>query len=133
MEYKTIANIGKPISRLVLGTMIISDQEPERSFKLLDDAFALGCTTLDTAHVYGGGHSERGIGAWMQARGNREQVVVISKGCHHKRRPQTRYALRHRRRLARLAGAVADGLHRCLHAAPRRSQPTRRPYRGGAE
>lgn len=83
MEYRTITNIEKPVSRLVLGTMIISDLEPERSFKLLDDAFALGCTTLDTAHGYGGGHSERGIGAWMQARGNRENVVVISKGAHH--------------------------------------------------
>lgn len=83
MQYRTIISVEKPVSRLVLGTMIISGQEAERSFKLLDDAFTLGCTTLDTAHVYGGGHSERGIGAWMQARGNREDVVVISKGCHH--------------------------------------------------
>ena len=82
MKYSSLPGIDKPISRLVLGTMVISDQEPERSFRLLDEAFALGCTTLDTAHVYGGGHSERGIGAWMQARGNREQVVILSKGCH---------------------------------------------------
>ncbi len=83
MQYGTIAGIHKPVSRLVLGTMIISVQEQERSFALLDAAVELGCTTLDTAHVYAGGNSERGIGRWMQARGNREQMVIISKGCHH--------------------------------------------------
>ena len=83
MQYKTINGIHKPVSRLVLGTMIVDDREQERSFRLLDEAFALGCTALDTANVYAGGHSERGIGAWMQARGCREQMVIISKGCHH--------------------------------------------------
>ena len=83
MQYGSIAGVNKPASRLVLGTMIISIQERERSFGLLDAALELGCTTLDTAHVYAGGNSERGIGQWMQERGNREQVVIISKGCHH--------------------------------------------------
>jgi aryl-alcohol dehydrogenase-like predicted oxidoreductase len=83
MKYGSIAGVNKPVSRLVLGTMIISIQDRERSFDLLDAALEMGCTTLDTAHVYAGGNSERGIGQWMQERGNREQVVIISKGCHH--------------------------------------------------
>jgi aryl-alcohol dehydrogenase-like predicted oxidoreductase len=83
MQYATIEGVDKPVSRLVLGTMIVSDQEQERSFTLLDAAFGMGGNTLDTAHGYGGGHSERGIGQWMAARGNREQVVVVTKGCHH--------------------------------------------------
>ncbi|MBN1937674.1 MAG: aldo/keto reductase [Anaerolineae bacterium] len=83
MQYRTIPNIDTPISRLVLGTMIVDDRELEHSFSLLDQVFALGCTALDTANVYAGGHSERGIGAWMQARDCREQVVIVSKGCHH--------------------------------------------------
>jgi aryl-alcohol dehydrogenase-like predicted oxidoreductase len=83
MQYSTIPGVTKPVSRLILGTMIISAQEPERSFALLDAAFEMGGNALDTAHVYAGGNSERGIGQWMKARGNREQVVVISKGCHH--------------------------------------------------
>ena len=82
MHYSTINGINKPVSRLVLGTMIVDDREQERSFRLLDEAFARGCTALDTANVYAGGHSERGIGAWMQARGCREQMVILSKGCH---------------------------------------------------
>lgn len=84
MRYGTICGVTQRVSRLVLGTMIISD-EPDRregSFALLDAMVALGGNALDTAHVYGGGHSERGIGLWLEARGNREELVVISKGCH---------------------------------------------------
>jgi aryl-alcohol dehydrogenase-like predicted oxidoreductase len=83
MQYGSVAGVDKPVSRLILGTMIISSREPERSFALLDAAFAHGCTTFDTAHVYGGGYSERGLGQWMRERGNRDQVVIVSKGCHH--------------------------------------------------
>ncbi len=85
MEYGTVVGIDKPVSRLVLGTMIISIQERERSFALLDAAVELGWTAFDTAHGYAGGDSERGLGQWMQERGNREQVVIVSKGCHHNR------------------------------------------------
>jgi aryl-alcohol dehydrogenase-like predicted oxidoreductase len=83
MQYGTIEGVDKPVARLVLGTMIVSSRDLERSFALLDAVFALGGNALDTAHVYAGGDSERGIGQWMFERGNRDQVVVISKGCHH--------------------------------------------------
>jgi aryl-alcohol dehydrogenase-like predicted oxidoreductase len=82
MQYGTIPGVEKPVARLVLGTMIVSSQETERSFALLDAVHAMGGNAFDTAHVYAGGNSERGIGQWMQERGNREQVVIISKGCH---------------------------------------------------
>lgn len=83
MQYGCVAGVQKPVSRLILGTMIVSSQERERSFALLDAALELGCTAFDTAHGYAGGNSERGLGLWMAERGNREQVVIISKGCHH--------------------------------------------------
>ena len=82
MQYGRVPGVEIPISRLVLGTMIINRQQRERSFALLDAAFELGCTALDTAHVYAGGDSERAIGDWMQARGNRDKVVILSKGSH---------------------------------------------------
>lgn len=82
MQYGSVSGVDKPVSRLVLGTMIVSGQEKERSFALLDAVFALGGNALDTAHIYAGGHSERGIGEWMQERGNREQVVIVTKGGH---------------------------------------------------
>lgn len=82
MFYGEVNGVRKPISRLVLGTMIINTRELKKSFDLLDTTFELGCTTLDTAHVYAGGESERGIGRWMEARGNRDKVVILSKGGH---------------------------------------------------
>jgi aryl-alcohol dehydrogenase-like predicted oxidoreductase len=49
----------------------------------MDAAVERGCTALDTAHVYGGGDSERAIGRWMEARGNRDRMVIVGKGGHH--------------------------------------------------
>ena len=86
MRYGTIPGIAKPLSRVVLGTMIISsggNGEYERSAALLDAALELGVTVLDTAVGYAGGESERGIGRWMQERQVRDRVVVLTKGCHH--------------------------------------------------
>lgn len=82
MEYGSVTGIKKPVSRLVLGTMIISVRELQKSFNFLDAAFEHGCTTFDTARRYHGGESELGIGQWMKHRGNRDKVVIISKGCH---------------------------------------------------
>jgi aryl-alcohol dehydrogenase-like predicted oxidoreductase len=83
MEHADVPGVGKPVSRLVLGTMIVNTNAMEESARLLDDAVELGYTTLDTAHVYGGGNSERAIGQWMADRGNRDQMVILSKGAHH--------------------------------------------------
>ena len=75
----------KQLSQIVLGTMIVGLQNYEESKALLDDALALGINTLDIALVYGGGDSERAIGQWMQERGNREEVFLITKGAHPNR------------------------------------------------
>ncbi len=83
MEYGTIPGVNKPVARLVLGSMFVGTLDRARCFALLDDIFALGGNTFDTAHVYAGGNSERLLGEWMEARGNREQVVILTKGCHH--------------------------------------------------
>jgi aryl-alcohol dehydrogenase-like predicted oxidoreductase len=83
MQYTRLAGVEKPVARIVLGSMIVTALEPERSFALLDDVLALGGNTIDTAHVYAGGQSERAIGLWMEARGCRERMVILTKGCHH--------------------------------------------------
>jgi aryl-alcohol dehydrogenase-like predicted oxidoreductase len=83
MQYGTIPGVDKPVSRLVQGTVMISSENIERSYKLLDEVFALGCRTLDTAHGYGLGDSERTLGGWMAERGVRDQIVIIGKGAHH--------------------------------------------------
>ncbi len=83
MRYGMVPGLPQKLSRLVLGTMIVSTQDTQRSFQLLDAALDLGCNTLDTAHVYAGGNRERAIGQWLQERKNRDKVTIISKGAHH--------------------------------------------------
>jgi aryl-alcohol dehydrogenase-like predicted oxidoreductase len=61
---------------------MLSMAERDRSFELLDAVFGQGGTTFDTAHVYGQGDVERTLGAWVNGRGLREQVVIIGKGAH---------------------------------------------------
>jgi aryl-alcohol dehydrogenase-like predicted oxidoreductase len=78
-----LPGLGQPLSRVVLGTMIIDKNRQDDSSALLDAALARGINVLDTANVYAGGNSERGIGVWMKSRGCRDQVVILTKGCHH--------------------------------------------------
>ncbi len=84
MRYGEISGINKPVARIIQGTtMIGSDLNESESFALLDQIYELGGNTLDTAHVYGGGKSERGIGRWLQSRGLRDNMVIITKGGAH--------------------------------------------------
>jgi aryl-alcohol dehydrogenase-like predicted oxidoreductase len=83
MQYGKLPGIDKPISRLVQGTVMVNSKEQEAGFRLLDEVFALGCTTFDTAHVYGSGDNERTVGKWVRERGLRDKVVMIGKGAHH--------------------------------------------------
>jgi aryl-alcohol dehydrogenase-like predicted oxidoreductase len=89
MEYGKVYGIDKPVSRIVFGTdrlhsrtvqwLPVNDLQ-RQAFSLLDRSFELGCNSFDTARIYG--DSERTLGAWMRKRRIRDEVVVISKGCH---------------------------------------------------
>ena len=83
MEYGTIAHVKKPVSRLVHGTIMLREDEMEKGFDLLDEVYEAGCRTWDIAHIYGGGQCERVVGQWQDARGNRDEIVILTKGCHH--------------------------------------------------
>jgi aryl-alcohol dehydrogenase-like predicted oxidoreductase len=84
MRYGEISGVNKPVARVVQGsTMIGSDLDEAQSFALLDQVYELDCNTIDTAHVYSGGESERIIGRWMQARGVRDKLILITKGAAH--------------------------------------------------
>ncbi|MDF2758713.1 MAG: aldo/keto reductase, partial [Thermomicrobiales bacterium] len=39
MQYGTIPGVDKPVSRLVQGTVMISSENIERSYRLLDEVF----------------------------------------------------------------------------------------------
>jgi aryl-alcohol dehydrogenase-like predicted oxidoreductase len=85
MKYDRINGLNKDVSRMVFGCdWIFAD--PERlpcSFQALDEVAGIGCNAFDTAHVYCGGDSERALGLWMEARGNRDRMVILTKGSHH--------------------------------------------------
>lgn len=83
MIYDKVNGVDKPVSRLALGTDYMNTRELEKNFAFLDEVFEIGCNTLDTAHVYGGGDGERVIGRWMKERNNRDRMVIITKGAHH--------------------------------------------------
>ncbi len=57
----------------------------QRSFEVLDSYVAAGGNFIDTADSYGrrgpggAGESERIVGRWIAARGNREQLVIATK------------------------------------------------------
>jgi aryl-alcohol dehydrogenase-like predicted oxidoreductase len=54
------------------------------AFALLDAAWELGITALDTADAYGGGRSETWIGEWLAGKGAavRERVAITTKTFH---------------------------------------------------
>ena len=86
MNYGRVPGVEKPVAWIVQGTVMIRSEEEgqeERCFALLDEVFAEGGTTFDTAHQYGWGDCERTLGRWIRDRGLREEVVVIGKGAHH--------------------------------------------------
>lgn len=83
MTYGRMDWIDKPVAQLVHGTTMLSTKAEQAGLDLLDGVFAAGGTTFDTAHDYGSGECERVLGTWMERRSNREQVVILTKGCHH--------------------------------------------------
>ena len=84
MNYGDIEGVKKPVARVIQGTtMIGSDLNEQESFALLDQVYELGCNTLDTAHIYSGGNSERILGRWLQSRDHRDDVVIVTKGGAH--------------------------------------------------
>src|SRR5690606_2560438 len=82
MKYGTVAGVDKPVSRLVQGTIPLTEDDVPGSFALLDAVYEHGCRTFDTAHGYGSGACERVLGAWYNDRGVRDEIVVLGKGAH---------------------------------------------------
>jgi aryl-alcohol dehydrogenase-like predicted oxidoreductase len=82
---------GIPIeaSRICLGSAGVGTAiSKDDSFAVMDAFIEAGGNFLDTAHIYaawiegGWGVSERTIGQWVRARGNRDDLVIATKGGH---------------------------------------------------
>ncbi len=83
MRFGSIEGVDKPVSRVVQGTMMCTTKDQGWTNAFLDVVFENGINTFDTAHAYGTGECERSVGHWFNKRGNREDIVIIGKGCHH--------------------------------------------------
>ncbi|MHA7962561.1 aldo/keto reductase [Paenibacillus sp. CAU 1782] len=83
MEYINIEGCAKPVSRLMKGTDYFRHETYEKAAANLDAFFAIGGNSLDTAHIYCGGQSEEVIGRYMKERGNRDKLIIMTKGAHH--------------------------------------------------
>jgi aryl-alcohol dehydrogenase-like predicted oxidoreductase len=88
MKYNPLGRTGISVSEICLGTMTWGSQNSEQdAHDQLDYAFSQGVNFIDTAELYPTtplsaetyGDTERFIGSWMKARGNRDKVVLASK------------------------------------------------------
>ena len=92
METRELGRSGIAVSRIVLGCgnfggigsspAFFGRGTPKKeALRLLDTAWELGITTLDTADAYGGGRSETFIGEWLRTKSAaaRERVVIATK------------------------------------------------------
>ena len=88
MRMCRLGQTGLEIAPLVLGGNVFGwTTDRETSFAILDAFVDAGFNAIDTADVYNryapgleGGESERMIGDWMHERGNRDRVILITKG-----------------------------------------------------
>jgi len=82
MEYARIDNVDKDVSRIVQGLIMLSEERLDEAFELLDGVYEAGINTFDGAYTYGRGRCNRAFGKWVAARGLRDEVVILDKGCH---------------------------------------------------
>lgn len=88
MEKRKLGKSGLLVAPLAFGGNVFGwSADQATTFTLLDEFTASGFNLVDTADVYSrwvpgnqGGESETIIGKWMQQRGNRDKVVIATKG-----------------------------------------------------
>lgn len=83
MEYISIKGTDRSVSRLIKGTDYFRHNNFDTVCENLDAFLEIGGNTLDTANGYTGGESEQVIGRYMKLRGNRDRIVILTKGAHH--------------------------------------------------
>ena len=87
IQYRRLGRTGLKVSPLCLGSMQFGWTADEKtSFAVMDAFSEAGGNFIDTADIYSrwvegnnGGVSEEVIGRWLQARGNRQQMIIATK------------------------------------------------------
>ncbi|MCB9100171.1 MAG: aldo/keto reductase [Anaerolineales bacterium] len=87
MKKRILGNSDLSIAPVVFGGNVLGwTIDEQQSFAILDQFIEAGFNAIDTADVYSrwadghqGGESETVIGNWLKARGNRDEIVLITK------------------------------------------------------
>lgn len=80
MKYAEIPYIDKKVSRIFYGTAAMPFVTGFGGKDQLDRMVALGINAIDTARGYGG--AEIAVGKWLDKRGRRDDMVILTKCCH---------------------------------------------------
>src|SRR2546427_12786691 len=92
MEYRALGRTGMRVSVLGLGCggfggigsapeLFGKGEDKQAAFALMNRAWDAGINYFDTADSYGGGASERMIGAWLQGR-NVPDPIISAQGVY---------------------------------------------------
>ncbi|NJJ40461.1 aldo/keto reductase [Paenibacillus apii] len=84
MEFVQVSDTGLKASRIGLGTWAIGGwmwggSDDAESIRTIHAALDRGINLIDTAPVYGFGHSEEVVGQAVQSYGKRDQIVIATK------------------------------------------------------
>jgi 1-deoxyxylulose-5-phosphate synthase len=84
MRYIDMSGVERPVSVIGLGTTsrIFTPSGDDQAAEVIDAYLGVGGTCIDTAHIYGLGESEKALGRWLEESGRREEILLITKGCH---------------------------------------------------
>lgn len=80
MRAVKVEGLRVPVSRFIYGTATARMTAGENADDILDAALEAGITTFDTARLYG--EAERVLGGWIERRGVRGRVNILTKGCY---------------------------------------------------
>jgi predicted dehydrogenase/aryl-alcohol dehydrogenase-like predicted oxidoreductase len=80
MRHGSLPGLEKPVSRLVMG--VDNQRDVTHAAVMFDDYAERGGNTFDTAWMYNDGRQEDLLGRWIEARGVRDDMVIIGKGAH---------------------------------------------------
>jgi aryl-alcohol dehydrogenase-like predicted oxidoreductase len=120
MPSRTLGRTGIAVSRIGLGCggfggvgsapAFFGKGESEAEARdILDAAWEMGITLFDTADAYGGGRSEKAIGAWLRTKGSevRGSIVLTTKVFHSVVGDPADHGLRRGRILRQIDGSLA--------------------------
>lgn len=117
MEYRSLGRTGQRVSVLGLGCggfggvgsapeLFGQGEDRRAAFALMNHAWEVGINYFDSADSYGGGESERVIGAWLKERRVRDQLVLSTKFGYAIAEGPNDYSLKRRHILQAIDGSL---------------------------